>query len=70
VDVVVLHAMAIPYRTRSRFDGQALFERRDLKPTLDTRAVSKAAIPGTFDLTRPQADRSFPDRMRWGASTT
>lgn len=38
----------------------ALFERRDLKPTLDTRAVLKAAVAGTFDLTRAQADRLFP----------
>lgn len=40
-------------------DG-ALFEGRDLKPTLDTRAVLKAAIAGTFDLTAAQADRVFP----------
>ncbi len=38
----------------------ALFERRDLRPTLDTRAVLKAAIAGTFDLTAAQADRVFP----------
>jgi uncharacterized protein (DUF1501 family) len=37
-----------------------LFEGRDLKPTLDTRAVLKAAIAGTFDLTAAQADRVFP----------
>ena len=40
-------------------DG-ALFEGRDVKPTLDTRAVLKAAIAGTFDLTPAQADRVFP----------
>jgi uncharacterized protein (DUF1501 family) len=40
-------------------DG-ALFEGRDVKPTLDTRAVLKAAIAGTFDLTPGQADRVFP----------
>ena len=40
-------------------DG-ALFEGRDLKPTLDTRAVLKAAIAGTFDLTAAQASRVFP----------
>jgi uncharacterized protein (DUF1501 family) len=40
-------------------DG-ALFEGRDLKPTLDTRAVLKAAIAGTFDLTPAQAARVFP----------
>jgi uncharacterized protein (DUF1501 family) len=39
----------------------SLFEGRDLKPTLDTRAVLKAAIAGTFDLTNAQADRVFPD---------
>jgi uncharacterized protein (DUF1501 family) len=37
-----------------------LFEGRDLAPTLDTRAVLKAAIAGTFDLTPAQADRVFP----------
>ncbi|MGH8187396.1 MAG: DUF1501 domain-containing protein, partial [Steroidobacteraceae bacterium] len=37
-------------------DG-ALFEGRDLKPTLDTRAVLKAAIAGTFDLTPAQVGR-------------
>jgi uncharacterized protein (DUF1501 family) len=41
-------------------DGQ-LFEGRDLRPTLDTRAVLKAAIAGTFDLNAAQADRVFPD---------
>jgi uncharacterized protein (DUF1501 family) len=40
-------------------DG-ALFEGRDLKPTLDTRAVLKAALAGAFDLTSAQADRVFP----------
>jgi uncharacterized protein (DUF1501 family) len=40
-------------------DG-ALFEGRDLKPTLDTRAVLKGAIAGTFDLTAAQVDRVFP----------
>jgi uncharacterized protein (DUF1501 family) len=39
---------------------QALFEGRDLRPTLDTRAVLKGAIAGTFDLTPGQADRVFP----------
>jgi len=33
---------------------------RDLRPTLDTRAVLKGAIAGTFDLTAAQADRVFP----------
>ena len=40
--------------------SKALFEGRDLKPTLDTRAVLKAAIAGTFDLTPAQLDRVFP----------
>jgi uncharacterized protein (DUF1501 family) len=39
---------------------RALFEGRDLRPTLDTRAVLKGAIAGTFDLTAAQADRVFP----------
>jgi uncharacterized protein (DUF1501 family) len=39
----------------------ALFEGRDLKPTLDTRAVLKAAIAGAFDLTPAQLDRVFPN---------
>ncbi|MBR9988586.1 MAG: DUF1501 domain-containing protein [Gemmatimonadetes bacterium] len=41
--------------------GSALYEGRDLKPTLDTRAVLKGAIAATFDLTATQADRVFPD---------
>lgn len=40
-------------------DG-ALYEGRDLKPTLDTRAVLKAAVGATFDLTAAQLDRVFP----------
>jgi uncharacterized protein (DUF1501 family) len=39
---------------------RALFEGRDLSPTLDTRAVLKAAIAAAFDLTPAQADRVFP----------
>ena len=38
----------------------ALFERRDLKPTLDTRAVLKSVIAGAFDLTGAQVNRVFP----------
>ncbi|MEX1256391.1 MAG: DUF1501 domain-containing protein [Gemmatimonadota bacterium] len=38
-----------------------LYEGRDLRPTLDTRALLKAAVQGTFDLTAPQSDRIFPD---------
>lgn len=40
-------------------DG-ALFEGRDLRPTLDTRALLKAAVAGTFDLTPAQLARVFP----------
>ncbi len=39
---------------------KALFEGRDLKPTVDTRAVLKAALAGTFDLTSSQLERVFP----------
>jgi uncharacterized protein (DUF1501 family) len=39
---------------------KALFEGRDLKPTLDTRAVLKGALAGTFDLTDGQLERVFP----------
>ena len=38
----------------------SLYEGRDLKPTLDTRAVLKGAIAGTFDLAAAQVDRVFP----------
>jgi uncharacterized protein (DUF1501 family) len=37
-----------------------LFESRDLRPTLDTRAVLKGVAAGAFDLTAAQADRIFP----------
>ena len=40
---------------------RVLFEGRDLKPTLDTRSVLKAAIAGAFDLTAAQLERVFPD---------
>jgi len=40
-------------------DG-APFEGRDLRPTLDTRALLKAAVAGTFDLTPAQLARVFP----------
>jgi uncharacterized protein (DUF1501 family) len=42
-------------------DDRLLFEGRDLKPTLDVRAVLKASIAGSFDLTRSQLDRVFPN---------
>jgi uncharacterized protein (DUF1501 family) len=42
--------------------GQAsLFEGRDVKPTLDTRAVLKVSLSGTFDLTSSQLERVFPN---------
>ena len=37
-----------------------LYERRDLRPTMDTRAVLKGVVQGVFDLTAAQADRVFP----------
>jgi len=40
--------------------NKSLFEGRDLKPTLDTRAVLKAALSGTFDLTAAQLEKVFP----------
>ncbi len=39
----------------------ALYEGRDLKPTVDTRAVLKAALAGTFDLMPAQIERVFPE---------
>ena len=41
--------------------ASALFEGRDVKPTLDTRAILKAAISGAFDLTSAQVERVFPN---------
>jgi uncharacterized protein (DUF1501 family) len=47
-------------------DPRTLFEGRDVRPTLDTRAVLKGAIAGTFDLTLSQVNRIFPgsDQVR------
>lgn len=42
-------------------DDRSLFEGRDLKPTLDVRAALKGAIAATFDLSRAQLDRVFPN---------
>jgi uncharacterized protein (DUF1501 family) len=39
----------------------ALYEGRDLRPTIDTRAVLKAVVAGTFDLSSAQLDRVFPN---------
>lgn len=48
---------------------RSLYQGRDLRPTLDTRAVLKGVIAGVFDLTTAQADRVFPGseqvRGRW-----
>jgi uncharacterized protein (DUF1501 family) len=41
-------------------DEASLFERRDLAPTLDTRAVLKGTIAAAFDLTTAQVNRVFP----------
>ena len=41
--------------------ANALYEGRDLKPTLDTRALLKSAVAGAFDLTAVQLDRVFPN---------
>ncbi|HSM37553.1 MAG TPA: DUF1501 domain-containing protein [Longimicrobiales bacterium] len=38
-----------------------LYEGRDVRPTLDTRSVLKGVLAGTFDLTRAQSERVFPD---------
>ena len=40
--------------------NRALYENRDLRPTLDTRTVLKAAVAGCFDLNRNQLNRVFP----------
>lgn len=37
-----------------------LYEGRDLRPTLDTRALLKGVLGGVFDLTAAQAGRVFP----------
>jgi uncharacterized protein (DUF1501 family) len=39
---------------------RSLYQRRDLRPTLDTRSVLKGVVSGVFDLTASQADRVFP----------
>jgi uncharacterized protein (DUF1501 family) len=39
---------------------RSLYEGRDLKPTLDTRAILKGVIGGVFDLTAGQTARVFP----------
>jgi len=49
--------------------NKALFEGRDLRPTLDTRAVLKAALAGTFDLTAAQLERVFPGSAALNAAT-
>jgi len=39
---------------------RGLYERRDLRPTIDTRAVLKGVVGAAFDLTGGQLDRVFP----------
>lgn len=39
---------------------RGLYDGRDLRPTIDTRAVLKGVVSGVFDLTAAQADRVFP----------
>ena len=60
--------MAGPNLTRSRvlsdwpgLGARDLYEGRDLRPTLDTRAILKSILAGVFDLTAAQAARVFPD---------
>lgn len=38
----------------------SLYQNRDVRPTLDTRAVLKGVVASVFDLTGGQADRVFP----------
>jgi uncharacterized protein (DUF1501 family) len=40
--------------------ARSLYQDRDVRPTLDTRAVLKGVVAGVFDLTAGQADRVFP----------
>ena len=40
--------------------NSSLYEGRDLRPTLDTRAILKGALAASFDLTATQVDRVFP----------
>ncbi len=54
-------AKSIAYADWPGLDDRSLFEGRDLKPTIDVRSVLKASIAGTFDLTRTQTDRVFPN---------
>lgn len=44
----------------------SLYEGRDVRPTLDSRAVLKGVVAGAFDLTAAQADRVFPGSERVG----
>jgi uncharacterized protein (DUF1501 family) len=46
----------------------ALHDGRDVRPTLDTRSVLKAALAGTFDLTAAQLERIFPNSSAVRAS--
>ena len=54
-------AKSAAYADWPGLSDSALFEGRDLKPTLDVRAVLKGTVAGAFDLSRPQLDRVFPN---------
>ena len=54
-------AKSVAYADWPGLDERSLFEARDLKPTLDVRSVLKASIAGTFDLSKAQLDRVFPN---------
>ena len=76
-ELVAVHALATPYRSRSHFDGQAVLETGLDRPagsadgwlnrllqvmsgTRAGRAILKAALAGTFDMTPTQLNRVFP----------
>jgi uncharacterized protein (DUF1501 family) len=54
-------ARSVAYADWPGLADRALFEGRDLRPTLDVRSVLKAAIAGSFDLSKAQMDRVFPN---------
>ena len=57
-------ARSMVYTDWPELADRSLFEGRDLKPTLDTRSLLKAAIAGTFDVTASQLERVFPGASR------
>jgi uncharacterized protein (DUF1501 family) len=48
-------------------DGRALFEGRDLAPTLDTRSVLRSVIGAQFDLNAAQIERVIPGGASLGS---